>query len=98
MIKYIYNVHGSAVAYQLGNYIHSMRGDAIGQVDGGIHVHRLSGQYVGEIYQDMIVDMHLGNLGNIGNPGNPGNAGNPGNPGNRGRVNYGYPDVSHELF
>jgi hypothetical protein len=74
-----------------------MRGAAIGQLNG-THVHRLSGEYVGELYEDMIVDMHMGNLGNIGSSGNPGNAGNPGNPGNRGAVNYGFPDVSSRLF
>jgi hypothetical protein len=46
----------------------------------------------------MVVNKHMGNYGNIGNPGNPGNPGSPGNPGNRGAVNYGYPDVSSELF
>ena len=49
-------------------------------------MHRLSGQYVGELYKDMVVDKHLGNLGN------------PGNPGNRSAVNYGYPDVWEKLL
>jgi hypothetical protein len=73
-----------------------MRGSAIGQLQGE-HVYRLSGQYVGELYKDMIVDMGL-HLGSVGNRGNPGNAGNPGNPGNRGIVNYGYSDMSSKLF
>lgn len=64
----------------------------------GTHVHALSGEYVGELHNDMIVDKHLGNLGNIGHPANPGNVGSPGNPGNRGSVNSGFPDVSDELF
>lgn len=98
MVKYIYNSHGSAVAYIQGRYIHSLRGQAIGQIANETHVHRLSGQYVGELHKDMIVDKHLGNRGNIGNPGNPGNTGNPGNPGNRGSVNYGYQDVSSKLL
>ena len=54
-----------------------------GQLNG-TRVHKLSGSYVGELYDSMIVNKHLGDFGNIGNPGNPGNAGNPGNPGNRG--------------
>ncbi len=74
-----------------------MRGDAIGQLRD-THVHKLSGDYVGELYEDMVVDRHLGDLGNIGHPGDPGNAGNPGDPGNRGSINYGYPDVSSKLF
>ena len=97
MTNYIYNARGSAVGYIRGRYIHSMNGQAVGQIRGS-HVHKLSGQYVGELYKDMIVNKHVGNPGNIGNPGDPGNAGNPGDPGNRGSVNYGYPDVSNELF
>jgi hypothetical protein len=98
MLKYIYDSRGLAVAYVQGRYVYSMHGDAVGQLVNGTHVHRLTGQYVGEVYRDMIVDKHLGNLGNVGNPGNPGNAGNPGNPGNRGAVDYGYPDVSAQLL
>ena len=90
MINYIYNSHGSTVAYIQGRYVYTMHGDAVGQIVGETHVHRLTGPYVGELHKGMIVDKHLGNLGNIGNPGNPGNAGNPGNPGNRGDTDYGY--------
>lgn len=78
--------------------MYSIRGDAIGQMVDATHVHRLTGQYVGELWVDMIVDKHLGDLGNVGNPGDPGNAGNPGDPGNRGDVNCGYTDVSSKLF
>lgn len=49
-----------------GRYIHSMQGNAIGQVNG-THVHKLSGSYVGELHKDMMVDKHMGNYGNIGN-------------------------------
>lgn len=97
-MNYIYNESGQAIGYVQGRYIHSMRGAAVGQIVNHTHVHKLTGAYVGELDNDMIVDKHLGNLGNVGNPGNPGNAGNPGNPGNRGRVNYGYRDVSEELL
>jgi len=98
MMNYIYNELGDAVGYWQGRYIYTIRGEAVGQIFGETHVHRLSGHYLGELDHDMIVDKHLGNLGNIGNPGNPGNAGNPGNPGNRGAMSFGYSDVSGELF
>ncbi|WP_298210392.1 4-fold beta flower protein [Ferrimicrobium sp.] len=98
MTNYIYNERGEAIAYIQGRYIHSMHGQAIGQIVDGTHVHKLTGAYVGELHKDMVVDKHLGNLGNVGNPGNPGNTGNPGNPGNRDRINYGYPDVSGVLL
>jgi hypothetical protein len=51
-----------------------MRGRAVGQIRDS-HVHKRSGQYVGELHDDLVVDEHLGNLGNIGNPGSPGSPG-----------------------
>jgi hypothetical protein len=57
----------------------------------------LSGNYVGELHKDMVVDKGLGSYGNIGSPGNPGSSGSPGNPGNRGAVNYGYLDAFDKL-
>ena len=69
----------------MGRYIYKLDGKPIGQLNR-THVHRQSGEYVGELHQDMIVDKHLGNLGSIGNPGN------------RGAVSYGYPDVFHKLL
>ncbi len=64
----------------------------------GTHVHKLSGDYVGELDHDMVVDKHLGSFGNIGHPGHPGSFGHPGHPGNRGARNYGYPDVFQKLL
>jgi hypothetical protein len=58
----------------------------------------MSGRYVGELYQDMIVDKHLGTLGSIGSSGSPGSAGSPGNPGSRGSRGTGYRDVFSELL
>jgi hypothetical protein len=98
MINYLYNQYGNAVGFITGMFIYDMSGNAVGQINNGTHVHKLSGSYVGEIYKDMVVDMHMGNLGNVGNPGNPGNMGNPGNPGNRGGANYGYEDVFDKLL
>jgi len=62
-----------------------------------MNVHNISLQYVGELYKDMIVDMHLGDYGSVGNCGNPWMYGSPGNPGSRGSANYGYPDVFDKL-
>jgi hypothetical protein len=70
---------------------------AIGQLNG-THVHKLSGSYVGELYDGMVVDQRLGNFGNIGNPGNPGHPGSPGNPGNRGARGTPYRDVFDQLM
>jgi len=73
-----------------------MHGDPIGQLNGS-HAYNLSGQYVGELYKDMIVNKRVPNPGHIGYPGHPGNMGSPGHPGNRGAVNYGYEDVFSKL-
>ena len=54
--------------------IYSLRGNPVGQMSG-THVHKLSGEYVGELLEDMVVDKYLGTLGNSGFPGDPGNAG-----------------------
>lgn len=88
MFQYIYNSSGQEVDFRNGKFIHNMRGLAIGQINGGTHVHKLSGAYVGELDHEMVVNKHLGNFGNIGNPGNPGN---------RGSSNHGYPDVFSKL-
>ena len=77
-------------------YIYSLRGNPVGQMSG-THVHKLSGEYVGELLEDMVVDKYLGNWGNIGFSGDPANAGHAANPGNRGPRYYGYPDVFHKL-
>ncbi len=75
----------------------SINGNPVGQLRG-THVHKLSGDYVGELDHDMVVDKHLGSFGNIGHPGHPGSFGHPGHPGNRGARNYGYPDVFQKLL
>jgi hypothetical protein len=85
------------VGFWEDKYVYALNGTPIGQLDGE-HVHKLKGPYVGELYKDMVVDKHIGNLGNIVHPGNPGNPGHPGHPGNRGAVNYGYPDVFEKLL
>ncbi|MFF0528434.1 4-fold beta flower protein [Nocardia amikacinitolerans] len=98
MTDYLYRVDGHAAGFRRGRFIYDMAGRPIGQISSAGPVHRLQGDYVGEIHDDQIVDMHLGNFGNIGNPGNPGNLGSPGNPGNRGRRGCPYPDVFDNLL
>lgn len=97
-MDYIYSSRGNAVGYRNRNFIHEIGGKAVGQISGLTHVHKITGQYVGELHEDMVLDMGYGNLGNIGNPGNPGNFGHPDNPGNRGARSYGYKDVFEKLL
>lgn len=70
-MEYLYDQHGNAVGFTKGRYVFDMSGRAIGQLNG-THVHQLRGDYVGESNDQMVVDMHLGNLGNIGKPWQPG--------------------------
>jgi hypothetical protein len=63
MSNYIYNSHGRAVGFWRGRYIYALNGTPVRQLNG-THVHKLTGPYVGELYRDMVVDRHLGNLGN----------------------------------
>jgi hypothetical protein len=93
MTNYIYDHRGNAVGFRRGHYMH---GNAVGQISGS-GVHKLSGAYVGELKEDMIVKSSS-NKGNIGNRGNPGNPGSPGNPGNRGSRGSGANDASGDLF
>jgi hypothetical protein len=80
-----------------GRYLYDMHGNPVGQIRD-THVHKVSGEYVGELHHKMIVNKGSGNRGGIGNAGNPGNAGSPGNPGRRRSMNAGYADVSDEIF
>ena len=97
MTNYIYSAQGQAVGFWRDRYVYALSGRPAGQLRE-THVHKLSGPYLGELYKDMVLDRHLGNLGNIGSSGNPGSAGSPGNPGNRGSMNYGYADVFDHLL
>ena len=74
-MDFIYRASGEAAGFRQGRFVHAMSGEAIGQVHGDTHVHRMDGAYVGELFQDMVVDQHLGDFGNVGYPGDPGNAG-----------------------
>lgn len=98
MTDYLYKQSGEPFGFRRGRFIFDMHGKAIGQIDR-THVHKLTGPYVGELEDDMVLDKGLGNFGNIGHPGNPGSAGAPGHPGNRGnRGSRGYRDVSGKLL
>lgn len=97
MTEYLYRVDGRPAGFIRSRFIYDLAGRAIGQISSAGRVHRLSGNYVGELHDSQIVDKHLGNYGNIGSPGNPGNLGSPGNPGNRGHRGCPYPDVFDKL-
>jgi 4-fold beta-flower domain-containing protein len=96
-MKYLYDRRGDAVAYVEGQYVFSMDGAPTGYVEGA-HVYRISGEYVGELFRDMVVDQYLSNPGGIGRVIDPGRAFPAENPGSRGAFDYGFPDVIHKLF
>lgn len=96
MTDFLYDANGNAVGYVLGKYIHAMDDTGIGQIRG-THVHKTTGEYVGELEHEMVLNKHFGNPGSIGY-GSPANSGSRGNPGNRGARNPGFEDVFEELL
>ena len=98
MIKFIYNTEGKVVGFACGKYIYQLNGRLIGQLSGASsHVHKVTGEYVGEFYKDMIVDLHTGNVTVIRGCKEVGNTDRQTSPGNRPTLNYGFPDVSAKL-
>ena len=98
MIEFIYDRNGEAVVFRYGDYIYGLDGLAVGYVVQGTRVHKLDGDYVGEIYRDMIVDQWMSNPGSIGRIESPGRVPAPDRPFGRGPVDYGYRDVVSELM
>lgn len=96
-MKYLYNRGGDPVAVLEGRYVYGMNGYALGFSEG-THVYRLDGAYVGELYQDMVVNTYTSSPGNTSPPGDPGRMPPFDSPGGRGPVDYGYPDVIDGLF
>ncbi|MDX1454118.1 MAG: hypothetical protein R3217_01555 [Gammaproteobacteria bacterium] len=96
MTNYIYNEDGDAVGFWEDHLIFSMQGTPVGQLNGP-SVHRLTGEYVGELYEDMVVDRYFEDIERIP-PTMVRRADPASNPGNRGQQSYGYPDVFEELL
>ncbi len=97
MARFIYNDGGDPVAFVRGRFLHGLDGGALARLDRS-HVHRLSGEYVGELYGDMVVDRGVADPGNLGPSDIPANAGLPGHAGNRGARDSDYRDVSVQLL
>lgn len=96
MTNYIYNEDGDAVGFWEDELIFTMKGRPVAQLNGP-SVHRLTGEYVGELYEDMVVDRYFEDIGKI--PPTMVRRAEPAkNPGNRGATSYGYPDVFDQLL
>lgn len=96
MSNYIYNEDGDAVGFWEDHLIFDLTGRPVGQLNGP-SVHKLTGEYVGELYEDMVVDRYFGEIDRI--PPTMVRRAEPArNPGNRGPTSYGYPDVFDELM
>ncbi len=97
-MKFLYDGKGEPRAFLEGQYLYAMSGHPVGFLDA-THVHRLSdGGYVGELYQDMVVDTYTSSPGTAPSPGSPGRAPPADNPGGRGTFDYGYPCRIDGLF
>lgn len=97
LTEYIYDATGNALGFIRGRYIYNLRGMAIGHTEGS-HVYRISGPYAGELFQQMIVDMHLCEIANTRKLGNPHKSELPRRPDRRSPVDLSYLDVCHRLF
>lgn len=96
MVNYIYNEDGDAVGFWEDNLVFAINGRPVAQLNGP-SVHRLTGEYVGELYEDMIVDRYFEDIERIA-PSMVRRAEPAKNPGNRGATSYGYPDVFESLL
>ena len=97
MIDYLYDSKGNPAGYLDGEFIYSLKGEAIGFVDD-TNVYKISGYYIGELLEDMVVDMKLNGMPRLSGIPKPGNIGSLPKPGNRGAINLGYPDVFFRLL
>ncbi|HEX7046207.1 MAG TPA: hypothetical protein VF275_01365 [Gammaproteobacteria bacterium] len=96
MVNYIYNEDGDAVGFWEGTLVFALNGRPVAQLNGP-SVHRLTGEYAGELYEDMIVDRYFDDIVRI-SPCMVHRAEAAKNPGNRGATSYGYPDVFESLL
>lgn len=96
MVNYIYNEDGDPVGFWEANLVFAINGRPVAQLNGP-SVHRLTGEYVGELYEDMIVDRYFEDIDRIP-PSMVRRAEPAKNPGNRGATSYGYPDVFESLL
>ncbi|MBT0566892.1 hypothetical protein [Williamsia sp. CHRR-6] len=62
MTDFLYRVDGSPAGFVLGRFIHDLWGDTVGQISSSGRVHRLIGQYVGELHDQQVVDKNIGNI------------------------------------
>ena len=100
MTMYVYHAAGHPVGFLFGTFIHDLeRGQPLGRILGS-HVYRLDGVYVGEFYKETVVAKPvLARVRDIQPMVPPPQVRTPGASFSRRVVmNYGYPDVFHELF
>ncbi len=97
-MKILFDAAGEPRALLVGQFLFDREGQPVCFVDGA-RVHSLkSGRYVGEIYQDMVVDPHTSDPGTLSPPVPPGRIPPPDVPAPRGRFDYGLPDRIDRLF
>lgn len=96
-MKFLYDAHGEPRAVLEGQYVHDLEGYAVGFVEHG-RVFRMSGEYVGALHEDMVVDPMTSYPGPTSPPGGAGRIPPPDSPGPRGAFDYGMPDRIDRLF
>lgn len=96
-MKYLYDRRGEAVAVLEGRFVFDLEGYPRGFVEG-TQVYRMSGEYVGEVYQDMVVETFASKPGSGTPPVPPGRIPPPEKVPGRGAVDYGMPSRIERLF
>lgn len=96
-MKYLFDRRGEAVAVLDGRFVFDLDGYARGFVEG-TQVYKMTGAYVGEIHQDMVVDAFTSNPGRATPPVPPGRIPPPEKIPGRGAVDYGMPSRIEQLF
>lgn len=98
MAMYIYQTDGHPVGFRFGNFIHDMAGVPLGRILG-THVYRLDGSYVGELFKESVVAKPVQSVRPMPAVAAPATLPSPGASfRRRGLVDYGYPDVFHQLY
>jgi hypothetical protein len=98
MTDYLYRADGSAAGFIKGRYIYEAGGKPVGQISSSGRVHRLTGEYVGELHKEQVVDKQVPNIGKVGAITNLPDLPRRGLPGNRGERFCPFPDVFDKLL
>lgn len=97
MVDYIFNEEGRPQGFRLGPYLHDLAGKAVGRISAE-RVYKLDGEYVGELFKNMVVEKPTGVRRNLPSIPYPGDADPPPADTSRRAGEHNYPDVFQRLL